>query len=151
MGREKQLKILIADDSSSARQRIKEILSVRNFDICEAGSGEHALECVAYYRPNIILMDAYMPEMDGIECLRRIRENNKNEQIRVIMMVGACGFDVREAAFKIGCSDFVSRPLDSLEMLYKIDRLERFIRISQTAEATKKTMARVTRPIIKKK
>lgn len=146
MTESRRLKLLIVDDSPTARQRIVEFLSARDYKILQAGSGATALRRADIHQPDIILLDAYMPEMDGIECLRRIRENSRTEAIRILMMAGENGFDIKKAALNLGCSGFVSRPLQEQELLSRIDKVEQFIQIAHSARQAKKATARITLP-----
>ena len=73
----KTLRILIVDDQQRARQSIKALLATRFklVDTCEASNGIEAVRCVEECRPDLVLMDARMPEMDGIEATRIIKKN----------------------------------------------------------------------------
>ncbi len=65
-------KVLIVDDEAEVRRLLQEFLSLRGYDVVLAGSGMEALEAVEGQKPDLVLLDVAMPEMDGVETLGRI-------------------------------------------------------------------------------
>jgi CheY-like chemotaxis protein len=100
----KTLRILIVDDQQHARRSLKALLATRFklVDTCEAATGVEAIRCVEECKPDIVLMDARMPEMDGIEATRIIR--TKSVQVPVIVFSMYCEY--QEAALAAGANAF---------------------------------------------
>lgn len=100
----KTLRILIVDDQGHARRSLKALLATRFHlaDTCEAVNGIEAIRCVEECKPDIVLMDVRMPEMDGIEATRIIR--TKSAQIPVIVLSMYCEY--QEAALAAGANAF---------------------------------------------
>ena len=101
----KKLRILIADDQPHARRSLKALLATRFklVDTCEAVNGIEAVRCVEECKPDVVLMDARMPEMDGIEATRIIR--TKCAQLPVIVL--SMYSEYRAAALAAGANAFL--------------------------------------------
>ena len=101
----KTLRILIADDQGHARRSVKALLATRFklADTCEAVNGIEAVRCVQECKPDVVLMDARMPEMDGIEATRIIR--TISVQIPVIIL--SIYSEYRTAALAAGANAFL--------------------------------------------
>ena len=116
----KTLRILIVDDQQRARHSLTALLSTRFqlADTCEAANGMEAVRCVEECKPDIVLMDARMPEMDGVEATRIIK--TKSEQTPVIVL--SMYLEYQEAALAAGADAFISKgdpPERLLEVLTK--------------------------------
>ncbi|MBP8980160.1 MAG: sigma-54-dependent Fis family transcriptional regulator [Syntrophobacterales bacterium] len=101
--------ILIVDDEESICQSLEGILRDEGYETITAGSGEEALKLIEEEMPNLILLDIWLPGMDGIEVLKIIRSDYP--QIRVIMMSGHGTIETAVKATKLGAYDFVEKPL----------------------------------------
>ncbi|MDX9821621.1 MAG: sigma-54 dependent transcriptional regulator [Syntrophales bacterium] len=104
--------ILIVDDEESIRQTLGGILADEGYEVLTAGSGEDALKMIEEELPNLVLLDIWLPGMDGIEVLKVIRSNYP--QIRVVMISGHGTIETAVKATKLGAFDFIEKPL-SLE------------------------------------
>ncbi len=109
--------VLIIDDETSIRQSLIGALKDEGYRVSEAASGRDGIEMVRTERPDVILLDIWMPEMDGIETLRQIK-SEWSDQI-VIMMSGHGNIETAVKATKLGAFDFVEKPL-SLERILVI-------------------------------
>ncbi len=101
--------ILIVDDEESICQSLSGILRDEGYDTITAGSGEEALKLIEEEMPNLVLLDIWLPGMDGIEVLKVIRSDYP--QIRVIIMSGHGTIETAVKATKLGAYDFVEKPL----------------------------------------
>ncbi len=106
--------ILIVDDEASILQSLEGILTDEGFEVLSAGSGGEALERIAEVIPDLVLLDIWMPGLDGIETLVKIREQYPG--IQVVMMSGHGTIETAVRATKQGAYDFIEKPL-SLEKL----------------------------------
>ena len=77
-------RILIAEDNAVNRELLRELLEVRGHEIAEASDGAEALELIERVRPDILLLDIGMPEMDGFTVLRKVRENPQMAALPVL-------------------------------------------------------------------
>jgi len=104
--------ILIVDDEVSILNSLSSILEDEGYDVSVAKSGVEALKLCATSPPELMMLDIWMPEMDGLETLRRLRELVPNTQ--VMMMSGHGSIETAVKAIKLGAYDYIEKPL-SLE------------------------------------
>ena len=103
--------ILICDDAAFMRMMIKDILTKNGYNIVgEAENGAKAVEKYAELKPDLVLMDITMPEMDGIEALKGILEINPSAKVIMASSVGTQSY--LKDAIKAGATDFLQKPLD---------------------------------------
>ena len=102
------VKIMVVDDEPAIRELIVAVLEDEGYEAIGAGSGSRALELMPTERPDLVLMDIMMPEMDGREALRRMRDRPDLARIPVVMMSAAFAPD------RIGqqVSGFLAKPFD---------------------------------------
>jgi len=113
-------KVLLVDDSSTTLLLERLILSHSPYDIVTAKDGVEAVEKAGSERPDLIVMDLVMPHMDGFEACHRIRANAATRNIPIIVVTTRGEPQNREAGFANGCNDFVTKPLNSVELLSKL-------------------------------
>lgn len=113
-------KILIVDDSSTVILVEKMILSNGPYDVVSARDGQEGLEKAQAERPDLILMDVVMPRMDGFEACRRLRDAEATRGIPVIMVSTRGELKSVENGYESGCNDYVTKPIDGLELLSKV-------------------------------
>jgi two-component system chemotaxis response regulator CheY len=105
----KMVSVLIVDDSRTSRRILKDILERAGYKIAgEAINGKEAVEMYAKLLPDIVTMDITMPEMDGIEALRQIR--NGYPDARIVMITAAGQKEKMLEAVKLGAIEFVAKP-----------------------------------------
>jgi two-component system chemotaxis response regulator CheY len=107
---EVNLKILLVDDSVLIRKKLRSILEkCRCKDIFEAENGEKAIELVKLEQPDIVFLDIVMPDKDGIEALKEIKEFNP--EIKVVMASSAGTQSHLRKAIELGAYDFIQKPV----------------------------------------
>lgn len=111
-------KILVVDDEEDLRLLLTESLRREGFQAAAASSGREALALVEQEPPDLIVLDLVMPEMDGIETLRRLRERGVRAKVVVLTAYGTAQ-QTREA-MALGVSEFIGKPFD-------LDRLIRIV------------------------
>ncbi len=107
-------KVLIVDDEERVVQSIAGVLEDEGFRVTTARSGEEAIGVFQKEEPDVTLLDIWMPGMDGIEVLRRLKWMSPDCQ--VIMISGHATISTAMAAVKLGAFDFIEKPL-SLDLL----------------------------------
>ncbi|MFZ5807600.1 MAG: ATP-binding protein [Verrucomicrobiota bacterium] len=115
-------RVLIVDEIKENRDVLHDILSPLGFTIHEALSGAQCLEMIPKYKPHLVLMDLRMPEMDGFETTRRLREIPAGKNCVVIAVTAGISPQAREESAQAGCDDFLAKPFrekDLLEMFGK--------------------------------
>lgn len=125
-----QLKILIVDDEAANREILQELLQYGGYSIKTADSGITALSVIEEFKPHVVLLDIRMPGMDGIQCLRQIKENHPSTE--VLMMSGFASGEIAKKSLELGAYDFMDKPIN-FEHLINIMKL---LKISKFAELT---------------
>jgi len=113
-------KILLVDDSSTVLLMEKMILSKSEYDVVTARDGVEGVEKARNEHPDLILMDVVMPRMDGFEAVRKLREDDTTKAIPVIMVTTRGELQSVETGYASGCSDYVTKPINGLELLTKV-------------------------------
>jgi CheY-like chemotaxis protein len=115
-----QKKILLVDDSPTVLMMEKMLLGRQQYQLVTAGDGHAGVEAARAEHPDLILMDVIMPRMDGFAAVRELR---KDEALRAtpVIMVTTRGEPVNvEEGYAAGCNDYVTKPIDGLELLTKV-------------------------------
>ncbi len=116
--------ILVVDDSKVALMTESMILRREGkFELIEAKNGEEAVEAAVANLPDLILMDVNMPVMDGFEACREIRAKAETKAIPIILVTTRGEAENIEAGYESGCSDYVTKPINSTELLVKIENI----------------------------
>jgi class 3 adenylate cyclase len=124
-------RILIVDDTPANIQALSGTLKDKGYQISVATNGRQALEVVGRMWPDLILLDVMMPEMDGFETCRRLKESDATRDIPVIFLTARTETADIVKGFELGALDYVSKPFNAHELLARvnthltIDRLHR--------------------------
>ena len=102
-------RILIIDDEVGIRESLSGILLDEGYEVDAVESGERGLETIAAHRPDLVFLDVWLPGIDGLETLKRIRENNP--ELAVIMISGHGNIETAVNATRSGAYDFLEKPL----------------------------------------
>jgi len=113
--------VLVVDDDEFQRKIIGKLLEAENYHLVFATGGVDALNILRKTRPDIVLMDVMMPDMDGIEATRRLKAVPHLAKIPVIMVTGDSEGDVVVGSLKAGACDFVVKPFSSATLVAKIN------------------------------
>ena len=117
-----KMSILVVDDSiinlSAVEQKLKD-----RYDVATANSGDKALRYLKNEKPDLILLDIKMDNMDGIETLKQIREMENGTDIPVIMLTGMEDKDFVLASAKLGIRDYILKPFCSDDLIKRIRRV----------------------------
>jgi DNA-binding response OmpR family regulator len=116
-------KILLVDDSSTILMIEKMILAKASYALLTAKDGEEAVQKAVSERPDVILMDVVMPKMDGFAACRALRQRDETRGIPIIMVTTRGEPENVETGFESGCSDYVTKPINSAELLAKLRNL----------------------------
>ena len=114
------MRVLLTDDNAINRQVIKLFLAPQGCEISEATNGKEALDKVASGEFDIVLLDVHMPVMDGKEAIKRIRANEKWQNLPVIALTADAMSGDREKYLALGMTDYVSKPVDQRELVAKM-------------------------------
>ena len=113
-------RILIVDDEPEIGRILAVILRGAGFEVAAVDGGRAALEHLAASATDLVLLDVIMPELDGFETLRRIREAPATARLPVLMLTANAGAADRARAESLGADDFIAKPFDPAEVVERI-------------------------------
>ena len=114
-------RILVVDDEQNAREALKTILTEEGYEVAEAADGEEGLAKLSRFQPDAVLCDIRMPKFDGLELLKRAREQGFSS---VFVMVTAFGsIETAVQAMRLGAEDYVTKPIDVSAVLAKLEKV----------------------------
>ncbi len=119
----KRKTILLVDDSNTILMMEKFILAKGGYDLITAMNGEEAVVKAQSARPDLILMDVIMPKMSGFEACHRLREIEETKRTPIIMVTTRGEAANVEAGWSNGCTDYVTKPINAVELLAKVQNL----------------------------
>ncbi|KTE92549.1 DNA-binding response OmpR family regulator [Desulfitobacterium sp. LBE] len=133
---EKQLKIMLVDDEDSIRKVVAHLAQKEGYDFCYASDGEKALQMFAQENPDLIILDVMLPELDGFEVCRRIRQ----ESAVPIILLSAKGDIVdKSVGFNMGADDYMTKPFSPIELALRMKAMfRRAFRLSNENSAEDK-------------
>lgn len=113
-------RIMVVDDEDSIRTTLDGVLRDEGFDVVLASTGQEALTGLAIHPPDLILLDIWMPDIDGIEMLKGIK--GRYPRIQVIMISGHGNIETAVKAIKLGATDYIEKPLSLEGLLLTVRR-----------------------------
>lgn len=127
-------RILIVDDDQRARSTTGALLKRPEFEIAFAASGQEALLLAREWKPDLILLDVMMPEVDGFEVCRQLRTDPAISDVRVFLLTSLDDSQSRLRGFESGADDFITKPLNRAEMVARIQGISRLNRIRSVVQ-----------------
>lgn len=115
-------KILIVEDVELNRDLLVQLLE-DDYELVEAADGRQGLEVAGREKPDLVLLDISLPEMDGYEVAAHIRKTEGIENIPIIAVTAHAMAGDEEKALAAGCSDYLSKPIDEDELWSKVSKL----------------------------
>lgn len=112
--------VLVVDDRAEQREIYSTILVHAGMSVLEAGNGETAMSLARAHLPDVMLLDICLPDVDGFEVARRLREDGRTSAIRIVMLSAAvppCG-----VPGNVGCDEFLTKPVHPREALDAVRR-----------------------------
>jgi len=140
-----KLNILIVDDEIRLLQELEEFLSNKKYNVFEASKPSEAFTVLKKNAIDITLLDIKLPEMSGLEVLKKIKESYPN--IEVIMMSGHGDMDTVIEAMRNGATDYFQKPFRLLDINNAIERTKRFILLGKELKETKSDLNRLSKKL----
>ncbi len=114
--------ILYIEDNFHNRRLVRKVLISRGYNVAEAADGVEGLQKVRELHPDVVLLDISLPRMDGIEVVKRIREDETIREIPVIALTASAMAGDRERFLAAGCDDYLSKPVRMVTLLEMVHR-----------------------------
>lgn len=134
------IQILVVDDEPDIRDLIKDILDDEGYQVTTASDGASAREALQQHQPNLILLDIWMPDIDGISLLREFME--QDPQLTIVMMSGHGTIETAVEATRLGATDFIEKPLSTAKLLRGVE-----VALENKAKQTAKQQFAVQEPV----
>jgi len=113
--------VVLAEDSRDTRQMLRRALELKGYRVLEAENGKEALQLTKTYKPNLILVDLNMPELDGLETIKYVRMmKGTQDQVPIVAMTAFHVYGMEEAALEAGCDEYLIKPFDLEELDRKL-------------------------------
>jgi len=116
-------KILIVDDQLEVRELVAVTLRSDAYQVLQAENGKKAIETARKEKPDLIIMDVMMPEMDGIEATRTIKSEDGTKDCKVVMLTAKGQKKDKEAGLDAGAEDYFIKPFSPLDLIRKVEEL----------------------------
>ncbi len=129
-------KILVVDDNEQNLELLQAYLEDLDCQITTAMDGLQALEAIAQDKPDLVLLDIMMPQMSGFEVCKRIKADPATQDIPIIMVTALNEFGDIERGIDSGTDDFVSKPVNRLELLARVKTMLKLKHLSDKLERT---------------
>ncbi len=127
-------KILIADDNATNVELLEVYLSEMDCEVATAVDGRDTLDKVARFHPDLILLDIMMPKLSGFEVCKKIKGNPATKDIMVLMVTALNESGDIERAVVAGCDDFLSKPINKLELLKRVENMLKLRHVTDELE-----------------
>ena len=115
--------VVLVDDEHSIRETLSFILEMEGFAVATAEDGRRGLELAQRLRPPVMLLDAMLPQLDGLSVCRQLKADDATASTRIIMLTALGQRTDRDRAFAAGADYYLSKPFDEDELLALLHRL----------------------------
>jgi two-component system phosphate regulon response regulator PhoB len=112
--------ILVVDDDEDLRRLLERELIAAGHRVVQAASGAEALERARRHQPTLLLLDVNLPDIDGIEVLRRLKDSPTTARAAVLLVSGRAGESDRIAGLELGADDYIAKPFSLRELLLRV-------------------------------
>lgn len=123
---EEKIRIMIVDDEENVRNALRRVLKREGYEVTTAGGGSEALNLIKSFRPDVVISDFLMPEMNGVEFLKRVRDTYP-EAIRIILTAHADVQMAVQAINEAGIFRLLTKPWDDAELKIMLNQINEHI------------------------
>ena len=127
-------RILIADDNPTNVELMEAFLEGTECELAIAVDGQETLDRVPTFQPDLILLDIMMPKVSGFEICRRLKDDPATRGIMILMVTALNEPNDIQRAVESGCDDFLSKPVQQLELLKRVENLLRLRNVTDELE-----------------
>ncbi|HEY1066247.1 MAG TPA: response regulator [Pirellulales bacterium] len=139
----KDSRVLIADDNEANVELLDAYLAELNCIVEFARDGKETLEKVASFQPHLILLDVMMPRLSGFEVCERLKGDPATKQIMILMVTALNDLGDIERGVNAGTDDFLSKPVNKIELLKRVENLLKLRNVSDEVERLRRYIEQV--------
>lgn len=133
-------RVLLVDDEEVNLDLMEQLVAAEGYEVMRAMDGDTALEMVKTAKPDVIFLDIVMPQMNGMEVLRKIKTSPFSYAIPVVMVTAISGVEERVKSIQAGADDFITKPFDRVELAARLKSLMRLKSIHDRLESNYLTL-----------
>jgi two-component system cell cycle response regulator DivK len=115
-------RVLVVEDNEKSMKLFRDVLQASGYSTLEATTGERAIELATEHRPDLLLMDIQLPDIDGIEALGRLRADERSASIPVVALTAQAMLGDRELFLAAGFDGYLSKPVNIVELVGTVKR-----------------------------
>lgn len=116
-------RILIADDEPFNCELLEAYLAEGDYELEYAADGQETLDKTASFNPDLILLDVMMPKLSGFEVCEKLKKDPQTSSVMILMVTALSDLGDVERAVAVGCDDFLTKPINQLELLIRVENL----------------------------
>jgi CheY-like chemotaxis protein len=117
--------VLVVEDFEDNRFMMRRLLEMSGYRVVEAVNGKQAVEQATSERPDLILMDLSLPQLDGLAATRQIRAHDGMGKVPIVAVSAHDSADFHAEALAAGCNEYVTKPIDFDQLVQLLDRMTR--------------------------
>jgi two-component system cell cycle response regulator DivK len=115
-------RVLVVEDNETSMKLFRDVLAAAGYRTLEATTGGQALELAVEHGPGLVLMDIHLPDIDGLEALRRLRADDRTASLPVLALTAQAMHGDRERCLAAGFDGYIAKPVDILELVDTVRR-----------------------------
>ncbi|TWT30250.1 Response regulator PleD [Posidoniimonas corsicana] len=127
-------RVLIADDNEPNVELLEAYLAGLDIDVEIAVDGQDTLDKVASFKPNLVLLDVMMPKLSGFEVCQRLKSDPATSGVMILMVTALNELGDIERAVEAGTDDFLSKPVNKLELLKRVENMLKLSSVTDEVE-----------------
>lgn len=127
-------RILIADDNEANVELLEAYLADMDVDVAVAVDGQDTLDKTASFKPDLILLDVMMPKLSGFEVCEKLKSDPATKRVMVLMVTALNEHGDMERAVEAGTDDFVSKPVDKMSLVKRVENMLKFRNVTDELE-----------------
>ncbi len=141
--------ILVVDDDPRNVRLLESILRSQGYEVTAAGNGEEALRAVESGAPDLVLLDVMMPKMSGFELCQRLKGRYETRLLPIVMVTALNALEDKVHALELGADDFLSKPINKVELLAKVRAILRVKLLQDEVERQKRELQTTNRELVR--
>jgi len=115
-------KVLVVDDNSANIRLVRFILEKKGFEVIEAGNGINGIELALGEKPDLLLLDIQLPDIDGLEVAKRIRASEAGGNLPIIALTSYAMTGDKEKTLAAGCNGYMTKPIDVKAFIAEVEK-----------------------------
>ena len=140
-------KVLVVDDHPFSRMTATDMLTLDGYEVLEAENSSSVFKCVLESKPDLILLDVMMPQMNGFEVCKRLKQDQRTQQIPVIFVTVSDDRKLRLECIEAGGDDLLPKPLDRLTLSARVKSLINQKRLNENLDQTEQVLFSIAKAI----